>query len=79
MVHDDDTPRTWNIDPAHEPLDMRAPRDERTYDLILDTARAHPNWDRLRIYEELRDRGHDLDEPEVNYVLDHYELPNLYL
>jgi hypothetical protein len=79
MVHDDDTPRTWNIDPAHEPLVMRAPRDERTRDLILDTARTHPNWGRLRIHEELRDCGHDLDEPEVTYVLDQHKLPNLHL
>jgi hypothetical protein len=76
MVHDDDTPRTWNIDPMHEPLVMRAPRDDRTRDLILDTARTHPNRGRLRIHEELRDCGHDLDEPEVNFVPDQHKLPN---
>ena len=74
MVHDDDTPRTWNIGPE-QPV-MRPPRDERTRDLILETALAHRHWGRLRIYEELRDRGHNLDEPEVNYVLDRYKLPN---
>jgi hypothetical protein len=55
---------------------MRAPRDDRTRDLILDTARTHPNRGRLRIHEELRDCGHDLDEPEVNFVLDQHKLPN---
>jgi len=79
MVHDDDTPAIWNIDFKHEPLDMRAPRDDSIHDLVLDTARIHPNWGRLRIHEELRDRGYDLDEPEVNYVLDQHRLPNLYL
>lgn len=69
MVHDDDTPRIWNIDPKDEPIPMRRPRDERTRDLIVEIAQAHPNWGRLRIREELRDRGHDLGEPEVNYVL----------
>ena len=58
---------------------MRAPRDERTRDLILDTARTHPNWGRIRIYEELRDCGQDLDKPEVNYVLSQYKLRNLHL
>jgi hypothetical protein len=78
MVHDDDTPGTWNI-PAHEPPDMREPRDEPTRDLILGAARTHPNWGRIRIYEELRSDGHDVDQAEVNYVLDQYKLPNLHL
>jgi hypothetical protein len=77
VVHDDDTPRTWNIDPQYEPLAMRAPRDEHARDLIVETARAHRNWGRLRIYEELRSLGYDIDEPEVNYVLHLYKLPNL--
>jgi hypothetical protein len=79
VVHDDDTSRTWNIDPNDEPLVMRAPQDEHTRDLVLDTARTHPNWGRLRIYEELRDYGCDLDEAEVNYVLNQHALPNLLL
>ena len=79
MVHDDDTAGTWSIDPMDEPLELRAPRDERTRDLILEAARTHQKWGRLRIYEELRDCGHDVDEPEVNYVLNQYKLRNLYL
>jgi len=79
MVHDDHTPSTSNVDPRQEPLVMRAPRDKRISDLIKDTARNHPNWGRLRIYEELRDCGHHLDEPEVNYVLNQYNLRNLSL
>jgi hypothetical protein len=76
VVHDDDGSRTWNIDPSQEPQVRRPPRDNRIRDLILDMARTHPNWGRLRIYEELRDRGHDLNESEVNYVLDKHHLPN---
>lgn len=79
MVYDDDTSRTRNIDPDQEPLDMHAPRDERTRDLIIETARAHPNWHRIRIYEELRACVRGLDEAEVNHVLNEYKLPNLYL
>ena len=77
MVHDDDASGTRDIDIEDEPLDTRAPRDERTRELILDTARTHRNWSRLRIYEELRASGHDVDEEEVNYVLVYYKLPNL--
>ena len=58
---------------------MYAPQDEHIRDLIVETAQAHPNWGRLRIHEELRDRGYDLDEPEVNYVLNQHKLPNLQL
>jgi hypothetical protein len=77
MVHDDDTPRTWNIDPDDERLVTRAPRDEHIRDLILDTARTHPNWGRIRIYEELRNRDKHPDQAEVNYVLKQYKLHNL--
>jgi hypothetical protein len=81
MVHDDDTSRTWNIPHEDEPLVTRAPRDEYIRDLILDAARTHPNWDRIRIYEELRERDRDKhpDQAEVNYVLKQYNLRNLYL
>ncbi len=77
MVHDDDSPRRRNIAPGSEPLSMRAPRNAKISDLIVDTARANPNWGRLRIYEELRSDGHHLDESEVNFVLRQYRLPNL--
>jgi hypothetical protein len=78
MVHDDDTARTWNMDPWDEPLEVRAPRDERTRELILKAARTHQDWGRIRICEELRASGYDVDEPEVNYVLNQYKLRNLY-
>jgi hypothetical protein len=55
------------------------PQNHDLLKLGLDFPRTHPNWGRLRIHEELRDCGHDLDEPEVNYVLDQYNLPNLHL
>jgi hypothetical protein len=78
MVHDDDTSRSRNVGAENEPLVMRPPRNEDIRDLIVDTAQANPRWGRLRIYEELRDRGQDIDEAEVNYVLNHYKLPNLH-
>jgi hypothetical protein len=76
MVHDDDTSRTWGIGAGDEPVSARMPRDGRTRELIADTARDHPNWGPIRICEELQSRGYDLDEPEVRYVLERYELPN---
>jgi hypothetical protein len=78
VVHDDDSSRTWNIGREDEPPDRRPPRDEHTRDLILDTARTHPNWGPLRIHEELGACGYDLDEAEVNDVLHQYKLPNLH-
>jgi hypothetical protein len=79
MVHDDDTPRTGNIPRKGEPLVTRAPGDEYIRDLILDAARTHPKWDRIRIWEELRERNRDKhpDQAEVNYVLKQYNLRNL--
>lgn len=81
MVHDDDTSRTSNIPPEDEPLATRAPRDEHIRDLILEAARTHPNWGRIRICEELRERDGDKhpDQAEVNYVLKQYDLRNLHL
>jgi hypothetical protein len=78
VVHDDDSSSTWNVGREDEPPNRRPPRDEHTRDLILDTARTNPNWGPLRIHEELRADGYDLDEAEVSYVLHQYTLPNLH-
>ena len=81
MVHDDDAARTRGIGTGDEPEDARPPRDARTRDLdartrdlIVDTAQTHRTWSRIRIYEELRARGHDVDQAQVDYVLDYYKL-----
>jgi hypothetical protein len=79
VVHDDDSYRTRDIDPALEQLKLRAPRSDRIKDLVRDTARTNPSWERLRIWEELCASGHDVDEAEVNWVLDHYRLRDLRL
>jgi len=74
MVHDDDAAGTRGIPIDDEPPKARPPRDARTRDLIVDTTQTHRTWSQIRIYEELRARGHDVDEAEVNYVLDYYKL-----
>jgi len=81
MVHDDDSAGTRGIPIDDEPPDARPPRDARTRDLdartrdlIVDTAQTHRTWSRIRIYEELRARGHDVDQAQVDYVLDYYKL-----
>lgn len=79
MVHDDDSYQMWEIDPGLEQLEYGAPRSDRIRDLVLDTARTNPNWGRLRIWEELRESGADINQAEVNWVLDHYRLRNLHL
>lgn len=81
MVHDDGASGSSNIPPEGEPLETRPPRDQHIRDLILEAARTHPNWGRMRIYEELRerDRYKHPDQAEVNYVLKHYNLRNLHL
>ncbi len=57
---------------------MRAPQ-QSVHKLIVDTANGNRSWGRIRICEELRARGHDIHQPEVNYVLYHCKLPNLCL
>jgi hypothetical protein len=79
VVHDDDAYQMREIDPRREQIELRVPRSDRIRDLILETARINPTWGRLRIWEELRARNHDIDEAEVNWVLDHYRLRNLRL
>ena len=79
MVHDDDSYQTWDIDPVLEQLEYRVPRSNRITELVQKTARTNPNWGRMRIWEELCESGADIDEAEVNWVLDHYELDNLHL
>jgi hypothetical protein len=74
MVHDDDAARTRGIGTGDEPEDARPPRDVRTRDLIVDTAQSNQTWGRIRICDELRARGHDVDQAEVDYVLDYYKL-----
>jgi hypothetical protein len=74
MVHDDDSAGTRGIPIDDEPPDARPPRDARTRDLIVNTAQTHRTWSRIRIYEELRARGHDVDQAQVDYVLDYYKL-----
>jgi len=57
-----------------EPLNPRPPRDEQTRNLIRDTALAHPGWGRIRIYEELRCKGNDVDQRDVDYVIQQISL-----
>lgn len=79
MVQDDDSYQTWDIDPALEPLEYCVPHNDQIKAEVLKFAQAYPGWGRLRIHEELRERGVDVHEAEVNWVLDRYRMPNLRL
>ena len=80
MVHDDDIRpiRPVIIRAGEEPIITAPPRDQQTLDVILETARSNRPWGRLTILEDLQDRGYDIEEAEVNYVLHEYKLPNLH-
>ncbi len=62
-------------EPAELPSTAPAP-DQRTRDVILEVAQAHPRWGRVRIHRELRSRGHDIEAPVIGDVLERYNLPN---
>ena len=79
MVHDDDAYPLGEIDPGREKLEYRAPRSDRIRELILETARTNPGWERQRIWEELHESEPEIDQAEVDWVLVHYRLRNLRL
>jgi hypothetical protein len=56
------------------PVRLVPPADKYIRDVIIATADGHPQWDPLRIFEELRDGGTDLTEENVHWVLCEYKL-----
>jgi hypothetical protein len=56
------------------PVHLVPPAEECIRDVIIATADAHPQWGPLRIFEELLDRGANLTEANVHWVLCQYKL-----